>query len=51
MQRVRDLIAEFEKQLKKQPDNIYAQQCLVGWRRELAQLEQGKLYDSDQPPL
>ena len=44
LQRVRDLIDTFERQLAERPDNIYAQRCLAGWRRELERLEHGEIY-------
>ena len=44
VERVRELVAKFERELADRPENIYAQHCLAGWKRELERLERGEVY-------
>lgn len=51
LQRVRELVKKFEAELERNPASIHARACLAGWRAELKRLEEGKLYDTNEPAL
>jgi hypothetical protein len=44
IERVRELVAKFEQELRRDPASVHARACLAGWRAELKRLEEGKAY-------